>query len=348
MLFRSIKNSPVFSQYIEDINDFENQEEISLRLFDEIETEEIDDAVVKAYMDNFNALKESMQYSKAEAKEFELASGTTKCVGYTVEIAGADATDFLKNTINDVYACESVKESVKEAALANYLAAGYSSSDEYIAELDGAIQDFTTNAMVGDVKANFYINKGIVVDSEITADVTYEGSTVKFTVNGGLDTDNSLDLALTLTAPDNSNMVIAYNDSVENADSLKESYAVSMSGEGAKVAVAFESDYDASNGTLQAAVKATTDDAEAMALNITGSVVSDDTTTKLDLTNIEAVAQGESLGSFGYTLDIKSLDGEVTKPEGKVVNIFEINEDEYSEIMSELQAGLFGVLMEMQ
>lgn len=342
-----IKASPVFSHYLEEA-DIDTQEDISFKVFDKTEVGDESREIAEIYFENLEALTKAMKYGKADTKDIELSDGTVKCKGYTVDIPSAAATNCFAGTLSQIYNCEAVQEQLKDSAAVKYATEGYSSPDEFMQEYNDTIEDITTKTIVGDVTAVFYVNKGIIVDSEIIADVTYDGDTVKFTVTGGLDTDNSLDIKLSLDNGIGNPSVAAYSDSIEKSDTLKENYSLSFGDSSeSEATIKFESNYNELTGDIAASLNLDGDGIEGMAFDIAGYLNQSDIGIKFDAPSMKIQSQGESLGEFSYDLSIDKLDGEIEKPEGDIVRILEISESEFEDIYSDIQRGIFGLMMQL-
>lgn len=336
-----IKASPVFSGYLEDSD---TSEDISLKLFDKADIDEESKEVAEIYFKNLDVLSKEIKYTKADAADIELADGSKKCKGYNVQIPSAAATKFFADTVNEVYACEYVQAQLKETAAVSYVAEGYSSPDEYIKDYKSKIDELTAKTTIGDVDATFYINNGLIADSSINSDITYDGNTAKLTLNGGLDTDNSMDLSVNAFNSANEKLVLAYNDSVTNEDTLKESYALSFGDDTSTATLKFNSDYNSADGKVKALFDVNSYGTSVASVDFDGNVSKTDNGMKLNLESINLKNGDESLGEFGYTLNIDKLEGAVQKPEGEPVKILEISESEFEGIYSEIQNGLLGVI----
>ncbi len=340
-----IKASPVFSQYLEN-SDINTDEEISIKFFDEEAAENVAADVSEVYFKNLKAVTSEMKYSKAEPKEVELAQGTVKCVGYKVDLSSQAATDFFVNTITGINDCESVKERLNETADIQYLAEGYDSPEEYLQNYNDTIQELTTKTTIGDVAAVFYVNKGIIVDSEISCDITYDGSTAEMLLNGGLDTDDGLEAAMTATNAEGEKFIVNYSDSVDKSDSLAEVYSITFGDEAENVAAKLESNYTGSTWSMKLSLG--NEYSGVVGINAEANVLSDKEGTEINASKVEILSDDNSVGQFSYDLSLKGLSSPVEKPEGDSVNIFEIDENEFENITKEIQQGLFGVMMQLQ
>lgn len=142
--------------------------------------------------------------------------------------------------------------------------------------------------------------------------------------------------------------VAAYSDSIEKSDTLKESYSLSFGDSSeSEATIKFESNYNELTGDIAASLNLDGDGIEGMAFDIAGYLNQSDIGIKFDAPSMKIQSQGESLGEFSYDLSIDKLDGEIEKPEGDIVRILEISESEFEDIYSDIQRGIFGLMMQL-
>ena len=339
-----IKNSPVFSDYAEGM---QTDETFSLRVFDKAAADSGAEELASVLKENFEELKASAEYGRTDAKEVALSDGTAMCKAYTVSIPSEAATRFLSDSLTDISQNKSFKEHLNEMAETRYIVEGYSTPDEYISDVEAALKEVAEKTKIGDIKAVFYVNNGIIADSEITFDADYDGNSTGFTVTGGMDTDSSLDITLKIKNANDDVLTFNYNDSVNTDTGVKEAYKLSYNdGDNNSSELRFESNYDSITGDI-AAVLGVEDNEEKTVFDMAGTLAADDSSLDLDIYDLSFIVNDETQGSIDYSLKLKALEGTVEKPEGEPVRILEIGQDEFKNIYSEIQSGLYGLMAQL-
>lgn len=338
-----IKNSPVFSAYADGL---ELDEDFSLRIFDNIEKNQAaSEELMTAYVQNWSELYQSMTFEKAESKEVDGVS----CKGYAVTIPSAAADVYMDSMVDDIMTNEAVRDELEKQAELYYISGGYSSAQEYMDEIDKQMNTFKQDIVVGDITGTVYINKGIIVDSDMNVTFTNADSQMDYNLTGGYKEDNGLDLALDITYAGET-VSLEYSDNITKDSTVKENYTIALVAQDNKVSASLDSDYDSASGNLNATIGVFENDANMGKVDISGSLVNSGNSFDLDLTDISVTgAEGQSIIDLSYDLVFGPLaEGGIVKPEGEPVKILEISQDEWNDIYSQIQSGLFGLVMQLQ
>ena len=340
-----LKASPVFSEYADEIG---SDEDISIKLFDRVKDSTAAETEIAAiYGKNFGILSEKVKYSNAEPKEVSLNKGQVKCKGYAVNVPAGAVDEFFTNCVEEVFASEKVQGELMESAKMQYIARGYSTPEEYVDEVEKQAKELCTKASVGEVNAIFYVNGGVVVDSDITSSLTYEGTKVDVRVTGGLDTDSFKGNAVLTSG--NDRVDINYADSIKKEDTLVETYELSApNANGNTVGIKYTSDYNRSDGSLKTALNFEDDGLTAAELTAEGFLAGTDKGFNLDLSSIKLTADGENLAEFSCDFSLDELKTSVEKPEGTPVKILEISREEYEKLTKEISSKLVGIIMQLR
>ena len=89
------------------------------------------------------------------------------------------------------------------------------------------------------------------------------------------------------------------------------------------------------------------DNEEKTVFDMAGTLAADDSSLDLDIYDLSFIVNDETQGSIDYSLKLKALEGTVEKPEGEPVRILEIGQDEFKNIYSEIQSGLYGLIAQL-
>lgn len=315
-----LQNSPLFSEYF---NDSYNEEEFSeMAALTDI-SKEMQSEFPQLISDNYAVLCESVVYEAKEDKADK--DGHDAAIEVTIPADALEA--FLSDSLNDIVDSNSFNDYINE--IAELEGADVDSAKE---EINNGIDEFLSKVEFEDATGIFYIDDDIITDSEVEAEIKIDGESGVITLDAGLNDDVfEADFKF---AVDENFIKVTYSD--EDKDGVRTIDASLKSSNSDSTVISYSCEYDSNSGDISGKF----DFAGAAAIDYSGTLESSDNVFDLDISSVKMSAYGQDMGEFGFNIKVEPLDGEIKKPEGEPVRIFEVTEDELEDIASDLQSDL--------
>lgn len=307
-----IKNSPLLSEYYSDVenqlSDMAAMTEASQKVQSEFEN---------MISDNYAVLCDSVVYEDSEDKgEHDDAIQVT---------IPADALEtFFTDSLNGIADSETLGEYITE--MADIEGEDADSAKE---ELQSSIDEIIEKISFEDATGVFYIDDNIITDSEIEGEVKVDDESGVITLNAGLN-DGVFEAEFKLKVDDN---FIKVNYSDEDKDGVRTIDASLKTSDSDNAVLDYSCEYDTSSNEISGKI----DVAGEASIDYSGTLESSDDAFKLDLSSVKLSSYGTDVCELSFNVGIESYDGEIERPAGESVRIFEITEDDLETIATDLQ-----------
>lgn len=296
---------------------------------------------------NFASIKENIAFDKYDTKSFNIGGTETACKGYAVTIGGNGAKTALFNALKEVMATEEYKKTVSTYLLMDYnqsdlLQSTYSTPFEYcneaLSNMNSLIEYMDKNLTVEDIKVYIYVHDGYIVNASVSSAVN--GTAV---MNIDLTADlageenpfDALNAKLCLTKG-SSWVIYEYKDrAMQKNDAVENMLSFSLTSNNEPV-YDFEllSSYNSKNGDFSGSLTANATYSEEITLKADGNIIADADAFSINLDRL-CLEQGESLVDISFDFEVTPLKAPVTKPEGRVLEIFGKDSQEALQVIEE-------------
>lgn len=357
-----IKNSPMFGDYI-DVEEASTKELLDMidnyKQSMDKDPKQVDfGAMINSYAKITTALdsiKNNMTVNKIDAKDFEINKKSQSCKGYELVLTKDSVIElidaFRDFSINDED-LDDIFWSAMEPYMSNYAAYGYSNVDDMKKEFNDSFNEVIEQlkTSLSDVTVTIYLTKdGDIANMVMSANVDTAEVVMDLTYLGGNTMSENMKGSVVITES-GEEVRVDFNKTGGNADDKITStfdMAVSASGTNA-VTMTYNGEYNTKDGAY------TLDFDFKDATNSTGNF---NFSSKGSITNVEAgksfTINADSLVfdvdgdtfAFSGSYSAQPYTGEITEPEGTVLDVFAATEADWTEVYTEVITKV-GPLME--
>ncbi len=350
-----------------DISVFDDYMKYAMSFYNDEENKPIDIAGVwEHYKESSNAIEEfkaAMTVEKGEKATKVVNGKEVECQGYDAVITKEASIQYLRTSFDFFLEDETLKKDVVEyltqmirfsEGMGGYNSFGMNAEEaqeEAWGEAKDSIDQFMVELekMMGDVTMTVYVDKsGRMASLNATTElVNEEGDTVTVNLDadlkGGSYLTQNADLVLTFSGQDEKTIEITMSkEGTYDKKTLTSDIQLTAEMDEEKMNITYNGFYQISDGSYDMKLGFDYDGDEGY-ISMNGFVTDLEKGKSMDVTAdaMEVFYDGEKLAELSGSYVFKPLEGEVTVPEGEVMDILAATEKEWEDVQAEIMAGVF-------
>lgn len=337
---------------------YDKEKDFSVNLFDDNKINEKKDKYVSMYSDfkdqiiyyskyHWSKATENASLERNENKELTIGKDKVDCKSYTLTIPSENVNALIMGIVRDTSNDTAFDSFLSEYALYMYTSQpmyqyffeSESDLEKYLKEsVQGAVSNIEKNANFGDMAIKFYINKGLLVKTECSFNVTVDKSVMDINANVALNGENNyVDLLKGEVAFNSEGSVLKFtlDDRAEkNQDSIDISKELNVDDAlGNNIKFIANGRYDTKNNQLVASFDKSNSGGDTQGMSLKAKLVPGNGTLNADVSEFNVDMLGVTC-SGNALLDVRPLSEEITAPDSEAMEIFKVDKKTVEDAMN--------------